>query len=85
MKFLEIVKLIISMLPILIEAIKTVEAAIPGSSNGEAKLQTVRTVLESSYNVSNDMSDKFESAWPTFKSVIDSLVSTFNKVGVFKK
>jgi hypothetical protein len=85
MKFLEIIKLVISMLPLLIEAIKVIEEALPGKSNGEVKLETVRNILETSYKSSNDMQVKFESAWPTFKSIIDAIVSSFNKIGVFSK
>lgn len=73
------------MLPLIIDAIKTIEAAIPGEGKGEAKLAAVRGILESAYNISNDTLGKFDDLWPAIASVIGILVQAFNKTGTFKK
>ncbi len=85
MQFIEILKLIIAILPILIEAITAVENALPGKGNGEAKLSAIKSIIESVYSSSNDISIKLEKLWPTIQNVISGLVSAFNASGIFKK
>jgi len=85
MKFISIARLILSLLPVLIEAIKAAEEAIPGEGKGEAKLALIRTVLEVAYTSATDVSDKFDDVWPVMQKTIGSIVATFNKLGVFKK
>jgi len=85
MKYIQLLKIITSMLPLIIDAIKTIEAAIPGEGKGEAKLAAVRGILESAYTISNDTLGKFDDIWPAIASVIGILVQTFNKTGTFKK
>ena len=85
MQFLTILKLIIAILPLLIDAIRAIEDAIPGQGKGEAKLSAVRTVVESAYGVSNDVVPKFETLWPAMQKVVSGLVSSFNSSGDFKK
>ncbi len=85
MKFLQIAKLLISLLPILIEAVRAVESAIPESGKGEQKLAMVRAALESAYEISTDLDLTFVQIWPQIQKIISSVVSTFNATGVFKK
>jgi hypothetical protein len=85
MKFLQIAKLIISLLPIIIEAVKAVEEAIPGNGKGEQKLAMVRAALESAYEVSTDVDVTFVQIWPQVQKIVTSIVEAFNAVGVFKK
>lgn len=82
---LAIMSLIVQLLPILIAAIKAIEAAIPEKGNGEAKLSAVRAVVESAYDVSSEVLPKFEAAWPAIEKTISALVATFNATGQFKK
>ncbi|MCK9504703.1 MAG: hypothetical protein M0Q95_11040 [Porticoccaceae bacterium] len=88
MQFLTILKLIVSILPLLIDAIKLIESAMPGTGNGEAKLSAVRSVVESAYKASTDtfpvISD-FETVWPVMEKSVSGLVSAFNRAGEFKK
>lgn len=72
------ISIVLSLIPALIAAIKAIEEAIPGQGQGEAKLAAVREIIETVYG-------QAFSLWPTLKSVIDILVSTFNKTGVFQK
>lgn len=63
--------MIAKLLPVLIEIIKTVEAAIPGEGKGEAKLAMVRQILEVTDNSITQL-------WPTLEKVIAVLVQAFN-------
>lgn len=71
-------KLIIQVLPLLIDLIKTIENSIPESGAGKQKLQFIREFLQ---NVSPELLD----IWPTIEKIISSVVSLFNTVGTFKK
>jgi len=84
-KFLAIVKTLVSLLPLLIEAIKAVEEAIPGKGAGEAKLAAVRAMLEASYAVANDLGLTFAELWPAIEKTVAGLVGALNTAGVFKK
>jgi hypothetical protein len=85
MKFLQMVKLIVSLLPLVIEVIRSVEEAIPGSGKGEQKLAMVRATLEAAYEMANDMDVTFIHIWPHLQKIITSVVEAFNSAGVFKK
>jgi hypothetical protein len=85
MQFLAVIKLVISILPMLIEAIKLIEQAIPGSGNGEAKIMAVKSVVESSYTAANDAMPAFETFWPVLQKTVTGIVSAFNKSGTFSK
>lgn len=65
--------MIVQLIPMLIELIKSVEAAIPGQGKGEQKLAMIRQILE----VTDDAVGQL---WPTLEKVIAILVKTFNAV-----
>jgi len=85
MQFLAILKLIITILPFLIDAVKAIEDAIPGQGKGEMKLAAIRTVVESAYEATDEVLPKIESVWPVIQKTIAGLVSIFNASGIFKK
>ena len=70
--------LVIKLIPVIIELLKTIEAAIPEQGQGAAKLAAVRQILELT-------DDSIKEAWPMVQGVIEVLVKTFNTTGVFKK
>lgn len=74
----ESAKLIVGLLPILIDLIKTVEAAIPESGAGAAKLAAVRDLLAA-------LAPNLETGWPAIEAVIGVLVKLFNATGIFKR
>jgi hypothetical protein len=84
MQFLTILKLILTILPLLIDAIKLIEQLIPESGKGSAKLGAVKSVIEPSYRAS-DETIPFESGWPIIEKVISGIVTALNDAGVFKK
>jgi hypothetical protein len=85
MQFLTVLKLVVSILPLLIEAIKAIEEAIPGAGKGEAKLAAVRSVVESSYGFASKELPVFEQLWPVVQKTVGGIVDGFNTAGVFKK
>lgn len=70
--------IILKLIPALIEAIKAIEAAIPGAGKGEEKLSAVRGILEA-------IDSGAAQYWPTIERVVGVLVGLFNKTGVFAK
>jgi hypothetical protein len=85
MQFLEIAKLIISLFPLLIQAVQAVEAAIPNSGNGQQKLELIKSIIQTSYESSNKLVASFEQLWSPLSSVVQAIVTAFNAVGIFKK
>lgn len=84
MSFLQIVKLILSLFPLIIQAVQAVEAAVPAGGNGAAKLDSIRQVLQGAYSIANDAAGKFEDVWPAISGTVGAVVSLFNKTGAFK-
>ena len=83
MGFLQVLKLVLQLLPLILEAIKTVEAASNVSGNGSAKLELVKGLLTSTVDIGNDV-DKSQYGAAIEKAITLS-VNFFNAVGVFKK
>ena len=67
-----------STLPLIIETIKAIEAAIPCEGKGEAKLAAVREILET-------VDDGFKTLGPQVVKIIVAIVKALNAAGVFKK
>jgi hypothetical protein len=72
------VLMILKLLPVLIEAIRAIEQAVPGEGKGELKLKMLREVLEV-------VDSSMQTMWPTVAKVVGVLVGTFNSVGTFQK
>ena len=69
---------ILTLIPSIINAIKAVEEAIPGSGNGKTKLTII---LDSIMAASKEAT----ALVPALTSVIGIIISGFNASGVFKK
>jgi len=83
--FLNIVRVVLALLPLLIDAVKAVEAAMPQAGQGQAKLSIIRSTLEAAFNVANDVSVTFGQVWPALEKTVGAVVGAFNTTGVFKK
>jgi len=70
--------LIAQLLPLVIQVMKSVEAAIPDAGKGTEKLKMVREILELA-------DDSIAAIWPLLEKVIGILVSGFNATGIFAK
>jgi hypothetical protein len=69
--------IILQLLPALIQAMRAIEDAIPGTGKGEEKLSAIRAILEA-------VDSGAAKYWPQIQSVIGVLVGLFNKTGAFK-
>ena len=69
---------VITVLNLLPELIKAIEAMIPGEGQGEKKLAVLRKWIE-------DMNTDMAPFWPQIAVVAGLLVKAFNALGVFKK
>lgn len=79
MNFFSILKTLVTLLPTIIQAIQTLEAALPESGNGSKKLEALKAVVQSAYNVANDTSLAFDAIWPAISTVVSGLVAMFKK------
>lgn len=84
MKFIEAIKLVLSLFPVIVQAVKTVEEMFPAGGLGAEKLAIVREMLEAAYAMATDISGAFEQIWPTVQKIIDTVVGIFNRTGVFR-
>lgn len=83
MNFLTILKLVVQLLPLVIEAVKAAEAAIPQSGMGSAKLQFVKDLLTSTTDIGTEVAEKdYANA---IEKTIALVVKLFNTTNVFKK
>ena len=81
--FLTIISLINQLFPLVIDAVKTVEAAMPAQSTGATKLALVQTILETGYTAEQAGTVSFEKLWPTLENVVSLVVTEFNTLGIF--
>lgn len=72
------IKLILQILPLILEIISAVEKQIPTEGKGKEKLQFIKEVLSSTY-------PQVIEVWSVVEKVIASAVSLYNATGVFKK
>ncbi len=82
--FVSVLKAIIAILPLVVEAIKAIEAALPIGVQGESKLGVIRAMIEASYAAATDSEVGFDRLWPALERVIGALVGLFNKAGAFR-
>ena len=83
MNVLTVLKLIVQLLPLIIETVKAVEAAVPSAGMGSAKLEAAKGIILSVAEIAQDVDEKnFESA---LDRAIAMVVALMNRTGVFKK
>lgn len=85
MQYIQLIKAVLSLLPLILEVVRAIEAALPESGQGQTKLSLVRTAVESGYNAASDAVVSFEKLWPALEKTITAVVGAFNAVGVFQK
>ena len=69
---------IFQFVPVLVEAIKAIEAAVPGAGKGEQKLAAIREILE-------QVDASYSALWPKLSGIVGVLVKLFNATGELKK
>lgn len=75
---LETIKIILSLLPIIIDVIKQLESIFPESGKGTMKFDLIIKSIQAVYETSDKTMGIIEKMIPT-------IVDIFNKFGVFKK
>lgn len=78
-------KLFLAIVPLIVQAIQVVEAAIPAPGAGAQKLEMIKQMLQTSVNIAPQIGATFEQLWPTIQSIIANTVAAFNATGMFKK
>lgn len=82
---LAIIKLVLALLPSIIEAVRAIETALPASGQGAQKLALVRETLAAGFSVAGDAVTSFESVWPAIEKTVSAVVGLFNRTGQFSK
>ena len=85
MQYLTMIRLVLTLLPVIIEAIKAIEAAIPQSGQGAQKLALVRELIEAAFEAVQDAGVTFADVWPAVQRLITKNVGLFNATGIFAK
>ena len=83
--YIAIIKLVLSLLPLILDTVKAVEAALPQSGQGAQKLALVRVTLQAAFDAAGNAVASFEQVWPALEKTIAAVVGVFNTAGVFKK
>ena len=85
MQYLALIKVVLALLPVIIDAVKSIEAAFPASGQGSLKLGLVRSVLQQAYDAGTGATVKFDELWPVLQNTVASVVGFMNSAGIFKK
>ena len=70
--------MVVKLLPVIIEAIKAIEAAVPGQGKGEQKLAALRGILEV-------LDSGIVAIWPQVSKVVGILVEAMNRTDSMPK
>lgn len=84
-KLIAIFKVVMALFPLVVEMVKTVEAALPMGGAGAQKLEIVRKAIEDAFTQMQDLSVTFGQVWPVLQNMIAGLVALYNAKGVFQK
>jgi len=64
---INIIKIVLSLIPIIVHAIDAAEAAIPQSGFGAQKLDLVKGWLSTAYNNAMVVTASFDAVWPSLE------------------
>lgn len=85
MQYLTIIKTVLSLLPVILEVVRAIEAALPESDIGTQKLKLIREALAAAFSAAGDAAISFETIWPALEKTVAAVVGLFNTVGAFAK
>lgn len=85
MQYLTIIKTVLSLLPLILEAVKAIEAALPEGGQGAQKLALLRQTVQAGFEAATDTVVSFEAVWPALEKVAGAAVGLFNAVGAFAR
>lgn len=76
MNYLTIIKTVIGLFPMIVQAITAIEAAFPQSGKGADKLELLKQVLLGSAEVSTDLDKgQFDAVWPAIAKTVSAVVA----------
>lgn len=84
-KYVEILRALAALLPIVLQLVRQLEDALPTSGAGAAKLAQIKAILQQVFGTLSGLSVTFEQLWPTVQALITGVVGAFNALGVFRK
>lgn len=79
-QFITIAKLVLSLFPLIISAVKSLDEAFPQAQIGALKLDVVKASLEGAYSAANEAEVKFETVWPALAGTAAAVVKLFKSV-----
>jgi len=82
-QLIAILKVVLSIIPVIIEAIKALEKAFPVAGLGAEKIAIIRMAFEEVYGTVNETMPPLEKVWAGIARLISALVALFNKTGGF--
>ena len=74
----------LELIPIIIAAVRAIEAALPEQGLGSAKLAAVRMAIEAAFDSVQDVLGTFSDVWPRIERMVAGIVASLNAAGVFK-
>ena len=80
--FLNVLGLIIKLIPLIKEAVVSLESAFPDTGTGAAKKAILNSVLDQAVAVTGEVTSVFEAAKPALSVIIDAIVSLTKKPAV---
>lgn len=83
--FIAVSRILLPLMPALLDAVKEAEVQFPSAGMGPVKLSLVRRILEAVYEVVGQKSVEFDTIWSAAEKIVAFAVSTYNRLGVFKK
>lgn len=75
----------LELVPLVIAAMRAIEAQIPETGQGSAKLLALRAALEAGWDSVQALLGGISEVWPRIEALVASLAAAFNKTGLFKK
>lgn len=84
-RFLQVLNLVSSFYPLLIQIIDALEMSMPTGGNGRAKLEALKATIEGAWGTVQDFGVSFTDAWPALERAVAAIVAFRNVTGLFKK
>jgi len=75
----------LQLFPIIIGLIRSIELILPEEGKGSAKIEMLRIGLTNAYEGLGNILGSFDDIWPKVAAMVTSLITVFNKTGIFKK
>jgi phage-related protein len=84
-KYVEILRALAALLPVVLQLVRQLEEAIPTTGAGAAKLAQIKAILQQVFGTLSGLTVTFEQVWPSVQALVSGVVGAFNALGVFRK